>query len=78
MEVPVKITTIIGVCMVSRSSRFTDNPLRLPGLTNEQMEWLEKRNLPVKICREADDSTLAGEIDLFWNKDDEEHARAAQ
>ena len=64
--------------MGPRNSRFTDNPFRLPGLTNEQLEWLEKRNRAVRIYHETGDSTLAEEIGLFWNKDDDERARAAQ
>ena len=64
--------------MAPRNSRFTDNPFRLPGLTHDQLDWLEKRNLAVKIYRETGDATLAEEIGFFWNKDDEERAKAAQ
>ena len=64
--------------MPPQNSRFTDYPFRLPGLTNKQVEWLEQRNRAIKIFRETGDSKLAEEIGLFWNKDDEERARAAQ
>ena len=47
-------------------------------MTNKQVERLEQRNRAVKIFRETGDSTLAEEIGLFWNKDDEQRARAAQ
>ena len=64
--------------MPPRNSRFNDSPFRLPGLTNKQVEWLEQRNRAIKIYRETGDSSLAEEIGLFWNKDDENRARAAQ
>ena len=64
--------------MPPQNSRFTDSPFRNPGLTSEQLEWLEQRDRAVKVFREANDSTLAEEIGLFWNKDDEQRARAAQ
>ncbi len=64
--------------MSSRNSRFTDNPFRVPGLPHKQLEWLEQRNRAVKIYRETGDSTLAEEIGLFWNQDDEKRAKAAQ
>ena len=64
--------------MPPRNSRFTDYPFRLPGLTKKQVEWLEQRNRAIKIYRETSDSGLAEEIGLFWNKNDENRARAAQ
>ena len=64
--------------MPPQNSRFTDYPFRLPGLTNKKLEWLEQRNRAIKIFRDSGDSSLAEDIGLFWNKDDENWARAAR
>ena len=64
--------------MPPQNSRFTDYPFRLPGLTNKQVEWLDQRNCAIKIFRDTGDSSLAEDIGLFWNKSDEEKAKAAQ
>ena len=64
--------------MPPQNSRFTDYPFRLPGLTNKQLEWLEQRNRAIRLFRDTGDSSLAEDIGLFWNKDDEKRARAAQ
>ena len=58
--------------------RFTDYPFRLPSLTNKQIENIQQRNRAIKIFRETGDPDLPEEIGLFWNKDDEKRARAAQ
>ena len=61
-----------------QNSRFTDYPFRLPGLTGKQVKWLEQRDRAIRIFRETGDSSLAEQIGLFWNEDDEKRARAAQ
>ena len=55
-----------------------DYPFREANLPPDQLEWLAKRNRAIKLYRENDNSSLAEEIGLFWNKDDEERAREAQ
>ncbi len=64
--------------MPPQNPRFTDYPFRRPGFTNKQMEYMQQRNRAVRIFRETGDTDLAEEIGLFWNKDDEKRARAAQ
>ena len=64
--------------MPPQNPRFTDYPFRRPGLTNKQVERIEQRNQAIKVFRETGDTTLAEGIGLFWSKDDEKRARAAQ
>ena len=59
-------------------TRFTDYPFRKANLTPSQLDWRAKRDRAIKLYRESGDSSLAEEIGLFWNKDDEERAREAQ
>ena len=47
------------------NSRWTDNPFRQPGLSQEQLDWLEKRNEATRIFQETGDDTMAIEIGLF-------------
>ena len=49
-------------------SRWTDNPFRQPGLTAEQLEWLDKRDKATRIFQETGDSTMAEDIGLFSPK----------
>ena len=60
------------------NTRFTDYPFRKANLTPSQLDWRAKRDRAIKLYRESGDSSLAEEIGLFWNKDDEERAREAQ
>ena len=46
-------------------SRWTDNPFRRPGLTQEQLDWLKKRNEATRIFQETGDDTMAIKIGLF-------------
>ena len=55
------------------NTRFTDYPFREANLPSDQLEWLAKRNRAIKLYRENDNSSLAEEIGLFWNKEDEEY-----
>jgi len=47
-------------------------------LTSKQLAWLDQRNQAIRVYRETGDPTLAEEIGLFWNRDDERRAREAQ
>ena len=60
------------------NTRLTDYPFREANLPPDQLDWLDKRNRAIRIYRETGDSSLAEEIGLFWNKEDEERAREAQ
>ena len=54
------------------NSRWTDNPFRQPGLSQEQLDWLNKRNEATRIFQETGDDTMAIEIGLFPARDEEE------
>ena len=56
------------------NSRWTDNPFRQPGLSKEQLEWLEKRDEATRRFLEEGDDTMAIAIGLFPPHDDEEDA----
>ena len=45
--------------------RWTDNPFRQPGLSDEQVAWLDKRDEALRIFRETGDRGPAVEIGLF-------------
>ena len=53
-------------------SRWTDNPFRQPGLSQEQLDWLKKRNEATRIFQETGDDTMAIEIGFFPPRDVEE------
>ena len=54
------------------NSRWTDNPFRRPGLSQEQLDWLAKRNKATRIFQETGDDTMAIEMGLFPARDVEE------
>ena len=54
------------------NSRWTDNPFRRPGLSQEQLDWLNKRNEATRIFQETSDDMMAIEIGLFPPHDNEE------
>ena len=47
------------------NSRWTDNPFRQPSLSQEQLDWLNKRNEATRIFQETGDDTMAIEIGFF-------------
>ena len=59
-------------------SRWTDNPFRQPGLTPEQLEWLDKRDEATRIFQETGDDTMAIEIGLFPPRDEKPDDEADQ
>ena len=46
-------------------SRWTDNPFRQPGLSPEQLKWLDERDEATRIFQETGDDTMAEDIGLF-------------
>ena len=54
------------------NSRWTDNPFRQPGRSQEQLDWLAKRNEATRIFQETGDDTMAIEIGLFPPRDNKE------
>ncbi len=53
-------------------SRWTDNPFRQPGLSQEQLDWLNKRNEATRIFQETGDDIMAIEIGLFPPREESE------
>ena len=47
------------------NSRWTDNPFRQPGLSQEQLDWLNKKNEATRIFQLTGDTTMAEDIELF-------------
>ena len=61
------------------NTRFMDYPFREANLPPDQLEWLDEAQPGNQDCiGRMGNSSLAEEIGLFWNKDDEERAREAQ
>lgn len=58
------------------NSRWTDNPFRQPGLSKEQIEWLDKRDEATRIFQETGDDSMAIEIGLFAPHDEEDEEGA--
>ena len=44
-------------------SRWTDSPFRQPGLSPEQLEWLDKRDEATRIFQECRSSAIMGHFE---------------
>ena len=60
------------------NSRFSDNPFWPPRsqMSDEQREWIDKRDEAIRIFHATGDKTMAQEIGLFPTPEDEEQLKA--